>query len=132
MPHRITISAGPVELTAELQDSPTAQAIWSALPLSIAGNTWGDEIYFRIPVEAEGRDLNEVVELGDLAFWPPGNALCIFYGPTPASRGDEIRAASGVEVVGRITGDAALLRQAPPGSVVTLAPASTATASARE
>ena len=132
MPHRITISAGPVELSAELHDSPTAQAIWSALPLSIAGNTWGDEIYFRIPVDAEGRDLNEVVELGDLAFWPPGNALCIFYGPTPASRGDEIRAASGVEVVGRITGDAALLRQAPPGSVVTLAPASTATASARE
>ena len=132
MPHSITISAGPVELSAELHDSTTAQAIWSALPLSIAGNTWGDEIYFRIPVGAEVRDLNEVVELGDLAFWPPGNALCIFYGPTPTSRGDEIRAASGVEVVGRITGDAALLRQVPPGSMVTLAPASTATASARE
>ena len=70
--------------------------------------------------------------MGDLAFWPPGNALCIFYGPTPASRGDEIRAASGVEVVGRITGDATLLRQAPPGSVVTLAAASTATPSAKE
>ena len=123
MPHRMTISAGPVELAAALNDSATAQAIWSALPLSAAGNTWGDEIYFRIPVDAEGRNLNEVAELGDLAFWPPGNAFCIFYGPTPASRGDEIRAASGVEVVGRITGNASLLRQVPPGSVVTLAQA---------
>ena len=103
---------------AELSDRATATAIWDSLPISATGNTWGDEIYFRIPVEAEGNSLNEVVNLGDLAFWPPGNAFCIFFGPTPASRGDEIRAASGVEVVGRITGDPRAFSQVSAGSTV--------------
>src|SRR6266566_2855101 len=67
--------------------------------ISIAGQTWGDEIYFGIPVKAESEDPREVVEPGDLAYWPPGSAFCIFYGPTPASRGDEIRPASPVNVV---------------------------------
>lgn len=120
--HRsITITAGTVSLEAELNDGAAAEAIWDVLPVSNSGNTWGDEIYFRIPVNAEGVNLNEVVEFGDLAFWPPGNAFCIFFGPTPASRGDEIRAASGVEVVGRILGDATRLRQVPAGSNVTIA-----------
>lgn len=117
----ITITAGTVSLEAELNDGATAEAIWDALPVSSSGNTWGDEIYFRIPVDAEGVNLNEVVKFGDLAFWPPGNAFCIFFGPTPASRGDEIRAASGVEVVGRILGDATQLRQVSAGSNVTIA-----------
>ena len=120
MPRSITITAGTVSLEAELNDGATAGAIWDALPVANSGNTWGDEIYFRIPVDAEGVNLNEVVEFGDLAFWPPGNAFCIFFGPTPASRGDEIRAASGVEVVGRILGDATQLRQVPAGSNVTI------------
>ena len=120
--HRsITITAGTVSLDAELNEGATAAAIWDALPVSNSGSTWGDEIYFRIPVDAEGVNLNEVVEFGDLAFWPPGNAFCIFFGPTPASRGDEIRAASGVEVVGRILGDATQLRQVPAGVNVTIA-----------
>ena len=123
MPRNITISAGTVALNAQLNDTATARAIWAALPISSPGNTWGDEIYFRIPVQAEGENLNEVVDFGDLAFWPPGNAFCIFFGPTPASRGDEIRAASGVEVVGRITADAADLRQVPSGTIVTIAQA---------
>ena len=120
MPRNIRITAGSVTLDAELSDGLTAAVIWDALPISASGNTWGDEIYFRIPVGAEGSNLNEVVELGDLAFWPPGNAFCIFYGPTPASRGDEIRAASGVEVVGRIVGDATQLRQVSAGVEVTI------------
>ena len=120
MPRSIVITAGSVALDAELNDSATSEAIWTALPISSPGNTWGDEIYFRIPVEAEGENLNEVVDFGDLAFWPPGNAFCIFFGPTPASRGNEIRAASGVEVVGRITGDAAQFRQVPSGATVTI------------
>ena len=120
MPRNITITADTVEPTAELNDSATADAIWRALPISSPGNTWGDEIYFRVPVQAEGQDLHEVVDFGDLAFWPPGNAFCIFFGPTPASRGDEIRAASGVEVVGRIAGGAEQLRQVPSGSKVTI------------
>ena len=125
MTRSIVISAGPITLEAELNDSVTADAIWGALPFSNSGNTWGDEIYFRIPIDAEGSNLNEVVEIGDLAFWPPGNAFCIFFGPTPASRGAEIRAASGVEVVGRILGDAALLRQVSAGSTVTISWAAT-------
>ena len=121
MPRTITITAGSVSLDAELNDGETAGAIWDALPITASGNTWGDEIYFRIPVDAEGADLNEIVKLGDLAFWPPGNAFCIFFGPTPASRGDEIRAASGVEVVGRIPGDPSILRQVPAGTEVSIA-----------
>ena len=121
MGHSITVTAGPVELKGELNDTPTAEAIWNALPISASGNTWGDEIYFRIPVAAEPDDLKEVVDFGDLAYWPPGNAFCIFFGPTPASRGDEIRPASAVAVVGSITGDAAQLRQVSAGTTVTIA-----------
>ena len=121
MPRKISITAGSISLDAELNDGDTAGAIWDALPISTPGSTWGDEIYFRISVNAEGINLNDVVELGDLAFWPPGNAFCIFYGPTPASRGDEIRAASGVEVVGRVLGDATQLRQVSSNPSVTIA-----------
>lgn len=120
MAQSITIVAGTVEVSAELNDTDTAEAVWNALPFSASGNTWGDEIYFRIPVAAEPKDLQEVVDFGDLAYWPPGNAFCIFFGPTPASRGDEIRPASAVAVIGRITGDAAQLRQVSAGTVVTI------------
>ena len=120
MARSITIAAGAVEVSAELNDTDAAEAVWNALPFSASGNTWGDEIYFRIPVGAEPEDLQEVVDFGDLAYWPPGNAFCIFFGPTPASHGDEIRPASAVAVIGRITGDAAQLRQVPAGTVVTI------------
>ena len=120
MPNDIIITAGLVELEAELNDSAPARAVWDTLPISSSGNTWGDEIYFRIPVASESGDLQEVVEFGDLAFWPPGNAFCMFFGPTPASRGDEIRAASGVAVIGRIVSDAAQLRQVSSGTTVTI------------
>ena len=120
MAHSITITAGTVEVSAELNDTDTAEAVWNALPFSASGNTWGDEIYFRIPVAAEPEDLQEVVDFGDLAYWPPGNAFCISFGPTPASRGDEIRPASAVAVIGRITGDAAQLRQVSAGTAVTI------------
>ena len=120
MAHSITITAGAVEVSAELNDTDAAQAVWNALPFSASGNTWGDEIYFRIPVAAVPEDLQEVVDFGDLAYWPPGNAFCIFFGPTPASHGDEIRPASAVVVIGRITGDAAQLRQVSAGTAVTI------------
>ena len=120
MAHSITITAGGVEVSAELNDTDAAEAVWNALPISAPGSTWGDEIYFRIPVAAEPEDLQEVVDFGDLAYWPPGSALCIFFGPTPASRGDEIRPASAVAVIGRITGDAAQLRQVSAGATVTV------------
>ncbi len=120
MGRKLTIAAGMVELDAELNDTAAAEAIWNALPISAPGNTWGDEIYFRIPVTAEPEDLQEIVDFGDLAYWPPGNAFCIFFGPTPASRGDEIRPASPVAVIGRIVGNAARLRGVPAGAPVTV------------
>lgn len=109
---RIKITAGGVSVTAELNDSPTADAVWDALPLEAKGSTWGDEIYFSIPVHLpQEKDAKEVVELGDLGYWPPGNAFCIFYGPTPASVGDEIRPASPVNVFGRIVDDPTVFRK---------------------
>lgn len=103
---RVTITAGAVSVGAVLNASETADAIWEALPLEARANRWGDEIYFGIPVRLGSEDGQEVVEVGDLAYWPPGNAFCIFWGPTPASRGSEIRPASAVNVLGRIDGDA--------------------------
>ena len=98
--------------------SKTAAAIWDALPLDIPGETWGDEIYFGIPVKAKAEDAREVVDLGDLAYWPPGSAFCIFFGPTPSSRGDEIRPASPVNVFGRVLGDATVFKSVRSGTKV--------------
>ncbi len=114
----VRFKAGGVEATAVLNDSSTADKLWDALPITSEGSTWGDEIYFRVPVEAEEDDAQEVVSMGDVAFWPPGQALCLFFGPTPASRGDEIRAASPVNVVGRIEGDATIFKQVKSGATV--------------
>ena len=109
---RIRITAGGVSVTAALNDSRTAGLVWDALPLEAAANTWGDEIYFRIPIQAdEDDDASDVVDMGAVAYWPPGQALCLFFGRTPASVGDEIRAASGVNALGGIEGDAAVLKQ---------------------
>ncbi len=107
-------------LDAELNDTDTAEAIWAALPISANGSTWGDEIYFQIPVEAEIEDGQEVVELGDLGYWPPGSAFCLFFGPTPASQGDEIRPASEVTVIGKILGDTEPLKRVASGSPVVI------------
>ena len=120
MARQIKISAGSVEMTAELNDGKTADAIWDALPITARGNTWGDEIYFGIPVSVGEEDGQEVVEVGDIAYWPPGSAFCIFFGPTPASRGNEIRPASAVNVVGRVIGDARAFKAVRSGEQVVL------------
>ena len=120
MARSIRITAGQVVATAELNDSKTAVAIWETLPIEAKADTWGDEIYFGIPVRAEADAAKEVVDHGDLAFWPPGHAFCIFFGPTPASRGDEIRPASPVNVVGRVHGDATVFKKVRAGTRVTL------------
>lgn len=117
---RIKITAGAVSAEARLDDSATADAIWDALPLTAAGQTWGDEIYFGIPVKADSEQPRETVAMGDLGYWPPGSAFCIFFGPTPASRGSEIRPASPVNVFGRIAGDARAFKQVRSGTVVTV------------
>ena len=106
MERKIKISAGNVKFEAELYDTLTAQSIFEALPVSARAQRWGDEIYFSINVVAELEDdSRDVLEAGELGFWPPGNAFCIFYGPTPASEADEIRAASAVNIVGKLTSD---------------------------
>ena len=115
---RIRITAGAVSAEAVLNDSHTAAAIWGALPLSAPGQRWGEEIYFAIPVKAVPESSSETVELGDLGYWPPGSAFCIFFGPTPASRGREIRAASPVNVFGRISGDATVFTAVRAGTTV--------------
>jgi diacylglycerol kinase (ATP) len=117
----ITIHAGDVSLTAELNDSATADLIWDALPIDGPAQTWGDEIYFEIPVvTSQASDARQDVEVGTLAYWPVGHALCIFFGPTPVSTGDLPRAYSPVNVVGKVVGDAALLRKVSGGVTVRL------------
>jgi hypothetical protein len=120
MSNRIYIKSGILQLEATLNDTGLAASLWSALPISAAANTWGDEIYFGIPVDAELENAQEVVGLSDLAYWPPGRAFCVFFGPTPASRGDEIRPASAVTVIGKVEGDATILKRVQRGDSVTL------------
>ncbi len=117
---RIKITAGAVTVAALLDDSATADLVWDALPLQAQASTWGDEIYFSTEVRADEDDAREVVDFGDVAYWPPGQALCLFFGPTPMSRGDEIRPASPVNVLGKIEGDAAVLKSVGSGSTVTV------------
>ena len=112
MANSIKITVGEIELDAELNDSETASRILAELPIRSGFNTWGDEIYFQIPITADPEDPRETVESGDLAYWPPGKAFCIFYGPTPASEGDEIRPASPVNPVGRVLSGVEALKTA--------------------
>jgi len=120
MVRRIEVTAGRVRVQAELNESQTAQAIWDALPFEGLANTWGDEIYFSIPLMLQLEAGQEVVQIGDLGYWPPGKAFCVFFGPTPASTADEVRAASAVSVFGRILGDASMFRNVKDGTPVTV------------
>ena len=107
----IKIILGDLVLDGQLNDSPTAQKVWEALPLETPFSTWGDEIYFSIPVVMElENDAQEVVQSGDLAYWPNGHAFCIFFGPTPISEEGEIRPASAVNVIGSVRRDATRLK----------------------
>jgi uncharacterized protein len=117
-PRRIRITAGSIAADGVLDDSATAGLIWDALPLAVAGETWGDEIYFSIPVKAKRERPRETVDVGDLGYWPPGSAFCIFFGPTPASRGNEIRPASPVNVFGKVIGDPAVFKKVRSGTLV--------------
>ena len=116
----IRIKAGNIELDATLNDSKTAEAIWEALPLTARANTWGDEIYFAIPLKLELEQGQSLVEVGDLGYWPTGRAFCIFFGPTPMSQGNEIRPASAVTVFGRVSGDATILKGVTSGTEITI------------
>ena len=116
---KIRISAGEISAIAILNDGPTADAVWKALPIEGRANTWGDEIYFDIPVQLDEEEgASDVVQLGDLGYWPTGHAFCIFFGLTPVSRGDEIRAASAVNIFGHIEGEATVFKGVSSGATV--------------
>ena len=109
----IKITIGDVALDAELFDTACAKAIAASLPIETSPREWGDEFYFGIPVEESlDETATKTVKVGDIGYWPPGNALAIFFGPTPMSKGPEPVPAGEVNLVGRITGDAALLKKA--------------------
>jgi hypothetical protein len=121
MENKITIRVGELEVEAELNESKTAQLIWAALPIEAKVNLWGEEIYFAIPVTAgQEQGARDVVSSGELGYWPPGRAFCIFFGPTPASRGDEIRAASAVNGIGKVLSDPKVFRKVKDGVKITL------------
>ena len=118
---KIKILVGELNVEAELNESKTAQLIWEALPIEAKTNLWGEEIYFTIPVKTGlERGAKEVVSAGEIGYWPTGHAFCIFFGPTPASRGDEIRAASAVNVIGKVLSDPKLFRQVKDGAKILL------------
>jgi hypothetical protein len=118
MKRKIKISVGKLELEAWLNDTKTAAKVFEALPITSTINTWGDEIYFTIPVEAGSENAQELVSLGDIAYWPPGKALCVFFGKTPISKNDEIRPASAVNIIGKVEGDLKLLKKVKDGEEI--------------
>lgn len=103
----ILIEIGNLKFRAKLNGSQTAGQIWDALPIKSFTSLWGDEVYFQIPVSAkiESGFAKETVEIGDLGYWPEGECFCIFFGATPVSKPGEIRPASMVNVVGKLTSD---------------------------
>ena len=103
----IKITLGDLIINARLNGSATAGRIWDSLPIKSFTSTWGDEIYFQIPVKAKLEDgfSKETVEIGDLGYWPEGKCFCIFFGPTPVSHAGEIRPASKVNIIGKLESD---------------------------
>jgi hypothetical protein len=118
---RVHIKAGPEALEAALDDTVTARAIYDALPLEAGFNVWGDEFYFEVPVsmELDGTATTKV-RVGDIGYWPPGRALAIFFGKTPMSTGDDPVPASEVNIVGRIDGDATVLKGVKDAGIISI------------
>jgi uncharacterized protein len=112
MPTNVGIKIGDVFVHAELFDTECAKQVVNKLPIEAVPNEWGDEFYFEIPVAASlDQTATTKVKAGDIGYWPPGKALAIFFGPTPMSKGSDPVPASGVNIVGRILGNAEVLRQ---------------------
>jgi hypothetical protein len=118
---KIKIKIGKLSLEAELNETPTSKKIAEALPIKASFNTWGDEIYFAIPVTAKvDESAKEVVEVGDLGYWPTGKAFCIFFGQTPVSTYGKIMPASAVNIIGKVIGDPTQFKKVMNESQVTL------------
>ena len=118
---KLKMTIGGIEITAELFDTPTADAIYQKLPFSSTARTWGEEVYFDTPVTSENEaDARDVVEAGELAFWLAGTAIAIGFGPTPVSQGEEIRLASPCNVWGRAVEDVRGLMVVKDGDPITV------------
>ncbi|MEK6947135.1 MAG: cyclophilin-like fold protein [Nanoarchaeota archaeon] len=116
---KIKIFVNDIEAEAELKNTPTAKAIFNILHIDGAANRWGDEIYFVIPLKLKlEKSADDVVEKGDLAYWPEGCCFCIFFGKTPASTETEIKAASKVNVFGKIKGDLSAFKSVNHGDLI--------------
>jgi len=116
---KLKMTIGPVTIEAELFSTPTADAIYAKLPFSSTASTWGDEVYFATPVHVrrEG-DAKDVVEAGDLAFWVEGDSIAVGFGPTPISRGKEIRLAARTNIWGKAPGPVTQLRRVKDGDPI--------------
>ena len=108
---KILFETSKVNIEGSLNNTKTANAIYKNLPLEAKVNTWGDEIYFEIPLSFKPEDATLDVEVGDIAYWPDGNCLCIFFGRTPASTDDKPKPASAVNIAGKISGDLSILKK---------------------
>ena len=118
---RIRFDFGSLTLDAELLDTPTAQAIAAGLPMSSSALTWGEEVYFEVPVKvAVEKEARAVVTPGEIAYWPQGHCIALGYGRTPISRGDETRLASPCNVFARALGDVKTLAKVRAGAGVTV------------
>lgn len=116
----IKIVVGNLEMNGWLNETATAAKVWGIMPVASKVNVWGDEIYFDIPLDTALEDGKDVVALGDIAYWPPGKSMCIFFGKTPVSKGEEIRPASPVSIIGRIKGDPKLLKEVKAGEKIVI------------
>jgi hypothetical protein len=119
MSKEMKIVVGGITADATLNDTKTARMVFDALPISSKANLWGDEIYFDVDLQAEEENSQLTVAAGDIALWLEGPALCIFLGKTPISRGNEIRPASAVNVIGKIKDISTLFRKLKGGEKIT-------------
>ena len=118
-PRKLKMTIGSVELQAELFDTPTADAIYAKLPFNAVASTWGDEVYFSTPVHVHKEaDAKDVVQAGELAFWVEGDSIAIGFGPTPISRGKEIRLAARTNIWGKALGPVTPLRKVKDGDSI--------------
>ena len=118
--HTIIIKINELDFKIKIDATQLADLVWNKLPIEASVSLWGDEIYFQTDIESQTSDLQQIVEIGDVAFWPPGQAICLFFGQTPMSTPNEIRPASEVAVFGKFIDDPKMLKVVKSGEFISL------------